>query len=203
MIAVIDYDMGNLRNVERALTRCGASIRMTTRPDEIEGASGLVLPGVGNFGDGMRNLEKSGFADAVRTWIAADKPFLGICLGMQMLMESSEEAPGVPGLGVFRGTVRRFPSGTEKIPQIGWNTVAFRESADAFRGLNGRWFYFVHSYFVAPEEDRVVAGVTRYITDFASALQRGRLIATQFHPEKSQDAGLSVLTEFVRLTEGA
>lgn len=203
MIAVIDYDMGNLRNVERALIRCGGKVRMVRKPEEIEDAAGLVLPGVGAFGDGIRNLNATGFSDAVRAWVAADKPFLGICLGMQMLMESSEEAPDTPGLGVFRGTVLRFPSGSEKIPQIGWNTVAFRKEADAFRGLDGRWFYFVHSYRVVPEESGAIAGTTHYIVDFVSALQRGNLIATQFHPEKSQDAGLAILTNFVRLTEGA
>ena len=125
LIAIIDYDMGNLRNVERALLFAGADAKIVRSPAEAAGAAGVVLPGVGNFHDAMRNLDRAGFTGFLRDWTAADKPFLGICLGLQMLFESSEEAPGVPGLGILKGECRKFVSETEKVPHMGWNTVSF------------------------------------------------------------------------------
>lgn len=201
-IALIDYEMGNLLSVSKALEHVGASVRIVKNPSEAEAASGVLLPGVGNFGDGMMHLKKSGFAEFVKNWIAQGKPFLGICLGMQMLMESSEEAPGVPGLGIFKGTAGKFPSGIAKVPHMGWNTVSVISENKFFKGIqNGSSLYFVHSYYVKPEDDAIVASVTEYILPFASAIGRGNVAAVQFHPEKSQDSGLRILSNFVKISK--
>ena len=202
-IALIDYEMGNLLSVSKALEFTGAEVRIVKAPAEAEKASGVLLPGVGSFGDGMFHLNRSGFTEFVKDWIAADKPFLGICLGMQMLMESSEEAPGVPGLGIFRGTVRRFPSGKEKVPHIGWNSVHLHGDARVLEGISdGAYFYFVHSYYVKADDPSLTAAETDYILPFTSAIVRGNTAATQFHPEKSQDAGLRLFKNFVTLSTG-
>lgn len=200
-IALIDYEMGNLLSVSKALEFVGAQVRVAKSPSEVETAKGLLLPGVGNFGDGMKHLNNSGFSGFVIDWIKSGKPFLGICLGMQMLMESSEEAPGVPGLGVFQGKVMRFPSGTEKVPHMGWNTVKPVGNTRFFEGVeDGSSFYFVHSYYVTPDDAAITAGETEYILRFASALACGNVAAMQFHPEKSQDAGLKILKNFVTIS---
>lgn len=157
-IAVTDYKMGNLLNVSKALKAVGAEIRIAAKPEDVRGASGMVLPGVGNFGEAMEHLQESGFIPLIKTWIAEDRPFLGICLGMQMLMESSEEAPGVAGIGVFPGTVKRFPGGREKIPHMGWNTVDVRNNNDFLNGLpRDPSFYFVHSYYVETDCNEIIA----------------------------------------------
>ena len=151
----------------------------------------------------MAHLTDSGFVPFLREWIRQDKPFLGICLGMQMLLERSEEAPGVPGLGVIPGDVVRFPTGGEKVPHIGWNTVEknpFGDSRFFPAGQEPLWFYFVHSYYVRPADTADVAAVCRYILPFAASLSRGNLLAVQFHPEKSQDAGLELLRTFLQKT---
>ncbi len=201
-IAVIDYQMGNLLNVSKALNAAGAEVRIATTPQEVQRAAGLVLPGVGNFGEAMIHLKNRGFISLIQNWIQDDKPFLGICLGMQLLLESSEEAPGVDGLGIFPGTVQRFPSGKEKVPHMGWNTIEFRQNNPFFDGLNGNpAFYFVHSYYVNASGQPFTAAVSDYILPFTAAVSQGNLIATQFHPEKSQDAGLQLLRNFVRKTQ--
>ncbi len=200
LIALIDYDSGNLFSVAQALRKVGADVQLVDRAEVLaEGAfAGLVLPGVGAFGDAAGKLESRGLSRPVRDWIAADRPFLGVCVGYQLLFESSEESPGVAGLGILRGRVRRFASGGLKIPQIGWNQVAFRQRSGVFKGQPGdAWFYFVHAYFPEPTESEIVAGQTEYGESFASAVQRGRLAATQFHPEKSQENGLHLLRQFV------
>ena len=203
LIAIIDYDMGNLRNVERALLFAGADAKIVRSPAEAAGAAGVVLPGVGNFHDAMRNLDRAGFIGFLRDWTAADKPFLGICLGLQMLFESSEEAPGVPGLGILKGECRKFVSETEKVPHMGWNTVTFSSSHPCFASFTKpEWFYFVHSFYVVPADDSVTAGRTDYICDFSCAVSRGNLAATQFHPEKSQENGLTILRGFSALCKG-
>lgn len=204
-IALIDYKMGNLSSVAKALEAAGAAVRLVSAPEETGAADALVLPGVGNFGDGMAQLTACGWADPIRAWVGADKPFLGICLGMQMLLESSAEAPGVAGLGIIAGTVPRFPEGREKVPHMGWNTIAPDPRCPYFAGLPAEaYFYFVHSYYVKPAESAFVAARTEYILPFASALWRGRLLATQFHPEKSQSNGLRLLRNFVStFTTGA
>ena len=198
---LIDYGMGNLLSVSKALTAAGGEVRIVRSPEELAGADRIVLPGVGNFGDGMEHLRDSGFVPFVREWIRADRPFLGICLGMQMLLERSEEAPGVPGLGVVPGEVVRFPDGTEKVPHIGWNEVTVRPGGgNGFFPESGppRWFYFVHSYYVRPSDPSWTAATCHYILPFTAALSRGNLLALQFHPEKSQESGLSLLRAFFR-----
>ena len=198
-VAVIDYGAGNLLSVTNALRQLGAEPRIVASPDAIEGATHLILPGVGAFGDCMRGLDARGFPDAVREWIAADRPFLGICLGYQLLFEGSDESPEVPGLGVFQGRVVRFREQGLKIPHMGWNAaVPTRPEAACWENLGSEpYFYFVHSYFPKPDDPDLVAANTSYGESFASAVQRGRLIATQFHPEKSQTAGLRLLQDFL------
>ena len=202
-IALIDYGMGNLLSVSKALEHVGGKIRLVENPAQIEDASALILPGVGNFGDGMKNLSSRGFVKPVLDWAASGKPLLGICLGMQMLLEESEEAPGVKGLGVFNGKVVRFPECGEKIPHMGWNSIKRGNPPSKFlEGIqDGSFFYFVHSYYAAPEDKSVVAASSDYIFEFAAAVGRGNVFATQFHPEKSQDKGLAILSNFVKAAQ--
>jgi len=202
-IALIDYQMGNLSSVSKALTAAGACVNIVSSPAETGEADALVLPGVGSFGDAMHRLDEYGWIPVIREWIAADKPFLGICLGLQMLLDSSEESPGVPGLGVFRGKVRKFPEGRgEKIPHMGWNTVNPSPDSPFFSGTpDGSYFYFVHSFYVDPDAPSLAAAHTDYIFPFISAISKGALLATQFHPEKSQERGLALLRTFVKTVE--
>ncbi|MEZ5276667.1 MAG: imidazole glycerol phosphate synthase subunit HisH [Opitutaceae bacterium] len=204
-IAVINYGMGNLRSVTKALEAVGARVRLVERPGEVEGAAGIVLPGVGAIGDCIDALNRSGLADTIREWIAADQPFLGVCLGLQALFEASEEG-GVRGLGIFPGQVIRFRSRDLKIPHMGWNDVVFRPAASPLTAEvsagNGQ-FYFVHSYYVRPEDPDLIAGETDYGGRFTSMIARGRCFATQFHPEKSQQAGLALYRGFVEMAKGA
>jgi len=197
-VALIDYGMGNLLSVAKAFESLGAEVALAATPDALEKAGAVVLPGVGNFGDGMRRLDEMGLAGPVKKLVENGKPFMGICLGMQLLMESSEEAPGVRGLGVFKGAVRRFEE-TEglKIPHMGWNTVAPTENGAEWFEAPPRHFYFVHSYRVVPENPAVAAGTTEYGVEFVSALAADNIFATQFHPEKSQDDGLELLRKFI------
>ncbi|MDE1170769.1 MAG: imidazole glycerol phosphate synthase subunit HisH [Verrucomicrobium sp.] len=204
MIGVVDYGMGNLRSVEKALQSVGAQTRFVTGPEGLEGLGGLVLPGVGAFGDCVRNLRATGLWEPIREWIAADRPFFGICLGYQMLFESSEEAPGAEGLGVYAGKVVRFPQKGAgfplKVPQMGWNAVTVVRPGPVTEGVaDGEHVYFVHSYYPQPADEGLVAMTTDYGGPFASAVGRGRLFATQFHPEKSQAAGLRLLKNFTAL----
>lgn len=194
--------MGNLLSVGKALEHVGADLRIVRTPAEAQYMDALVLPGVGNFGDGMKHLRNKEFTKFFRDWIWLNRPLLGICLGMQMLMDVSQEAPGVPGLEIIPGGVRRFPESELKVPHIGWNTVTPATGSPMFAGLGENpHFYFVHSYYVAPEASTVVAGQTEYILPFAAAICRGNIWATQFHPEKSQENGLAILRNFVKLVE--
>jgi len=209
-LAVIDYGMGNLRSVAKALEAVGANVRIVTRPEEVRTASdaavpevaGLVLPGVGALADCISALRASGFDQKIREWIAADRPFLGICLGMQALFESSEEGPA-EGLGIFPGTVRRFRLPPEyKVPHMGWNTVRFTQPDSLLlTGLEteGEAFYFVHSYYCAPRDRDLVLAECDYGGAFTAAIAHGRCYATQFHPEKSQARGLQLYRNFVEL----
>jgi glutamine amidotransferase len=203
MIGIVDYGIGNLRSVQKAFQHVGGHAEFVRTPEEISKVDGLVLPGVGNFGDCVRSLAKSGMWDEVSAWAKSEKPFFGICVGYQMLFESSEEAPGEKGLGIFGGQVKKFSeSHGLKIPQIGWNTVkVLQPDAPLLAGIsNGDFVYFVHSYYVAPEDSSVVALETTYGDTFAAGIARENLVATQFHPEKSQRAGLQMLTNFVALS---
>jgi glutamine amidotransferase len=199
-IALIDYGMGNLLSVSKALETVGGNIRLVDRPSDAEGASGIVLPGVGNFGDGMEHLNGSGFVPFIRETAGRGTPLLGICLGMQMLLDSSEEAPGVRGLSLIPGRVLRFPERGEKIPQIGWNSITYDRSNPFLRGLPEEpFFYFVHSYYALPDDPAAVAARCTYMIEFAAALSKGKIFAAQFHPEKSQDCGLAILRNFVTI----
>jgi glutamine amidotransferase len=198
-IGLVDYAMGNLRSVANALRAVGADPVVIERPEELGGIAGLVLPGVGAFGDCVRHLRERGLWDAIETWVKEERPFLGICLGYQVLFEESEEAPGCQGLGVFRGRVKRLPGEGLKVPHMGWNRLeVVKENPWSFALPNGEFVYFVHSFYPAPEDEQLVLSWTRYGVRFASAIASRRLIATQFHPEKSQRVGLGLLRAFVR-----
>lgn len=201
MITIIDYGMGNLRSVSKALDHLGVANQITSDPEQIERAQRLILPGVGAFGDAMEELRRRDLVRAIKHYVTDGRPMLGICLGMQVLMEASEEAPGVAGLGLIHGTVKRFQTEL-KVPHMGWNTVRQITPCPLFRGIpDNDYFYFVHSYYLAPEaqECDAVAGQTQYDMAFPSVVWRGNLMATQFHPEKSQHRGLAMLKNFAEL----
>jgi glutamine amidotransferase len=201
MIAVIDYGAGNLQSVEKAFRFVRCDIRVTKDPEELRSASAAVLPGVGAFGDAMNCLKNSGMVNPVLDFIETGKPFLGICLGLQLLFESSEETPGVAGLGVLGGTIRRIPAGTGlKIPHIGWNSLNIRRPGGLFEGLGqDPYVYFVHSYYLKAKNPEEVSSTTEYGVTIDASVQKGNLFATQFHPEKSGAVGLRMLENFARL----
>jgi len=207
MIGILDYGMGNLGSVRNACAFLELDADLIRTPAEMAGCSAVILPGVGGFADCMRHLEGEGFLDPIRSWIADDKPFLGICLGLQILFESSEEAPEVPGLAVLKGRVRKFEEGPgRKVPQIGWNRVEqIATACPLFDSIpSNTHFYFVHSYFAEPAEPNAVAGVTGYGKKYASVVWRNKMMAVQFHPEKSQRSGLQLLRNFnVRIVQPA
>jgi len=205
MLGIIDYGMGNLGSVTNACRFLELDARIVTQPGELDACSGIILPGVGAFGDCMEHLNEHGFSDAIRSAVADGKPYLGMCLGLQVLFRESEESPGAEGLGILPGTVKRFQRPAEyKIPQIGWNGVrqvkpecALFESVD-----DGAFFYFVHSYCVEPSDSDLVSGVTDYGGEYCSAVWRDNVMAVQFHPEKSQKDGLQMLRNFGSLFGG-
>jgi len=204
MIAVVDYGMGNLRSVVKALEKVGGRVSLTSEPSVVDRAEKVVLPGVGAFRDAMLNLRSRGLDSSVSRAIADRKPFLGICLGLQLLFETSYEDGTYSGLGILPGEVVRFQSDPSrpdmKVPQIGWNRVDFSAPAPHFEGIpSGTFFYFVHSYYGAPADASAVAARTEYLCTFASAVWRDNVFASQFHPEKSQRWGLKLLENFVRL----
>lgn len=207
MIALIDYGSGNLRSVHKALLKVGAEVKIAQRPSEMEGARAVVLPGVGAFDDCIQALERQGLLEASRRFIQSGLPFLGICVGYQALFEKSEEFNScAAGMEVFRGKVVRFSSENGlKVPQIGWNQIEIVHSeCPIFRGIaSGSYVYFVHSFFPRPKEDAIVSARTVYGETFASAIWRGNVFATQFHPEKSQKIGLQLLSNFVELSRAA
>jgi glutamine amidotransferase len=199
MIAIVDYGVGNLRSVQKALERVGATAIVTDDPAALDAAEGVVLPGVGAFGDGMANLQARRLIDPLLRQVRQDKPLLGICLGMQLLFEESEEMGHHRGLGLLPGRVLRFPEGKLKVPHIGWNQLRIA-GCDLLDGIaNGSHAYFVHSYYVAPEDPADVLATTEYGLEFASVVGRGRIFGAQFHPEKSQDVGLRLLSNFAHL----
>jgi len=204
MIGIVDYDIGNLRSVQKAFQFVGGEAVFVRTPEEMSKVDALVLPGVGAFGDCVRSLAASGMWDAVTAWANSEKPFFGICVGYQMLFDASEEAPGERGLGIFGGEVRRFSDESGlKIPQIGWNTLTVRQpDSPLLEGIStGEFVYFVHSYYAVPRDPSIIGLETTYGETFAAAVVRDNLLATQFHPEKSQRAGLQMFKNFVALSE--
>jgi glutamine amidotransferase len=198
MIAIIDYQMGNLRSVQKALERVGHSATITSDPAVLADAKKIILPGVGAFRDAIAALRERNLVEPIRQAIESNKPFLGICLGLQLLFEKSYEDGEHEGLGVLAGDVVRFDVPAEyKVPHMGWNQLRFRRRPPIFEGIDdGAHFYFVHSYYVVPRDGSVVATETEYPEPFCSSIWRGNLFATQFHPEKSQEHGLRVLKNF-------
>ena len=203
MIAIIDYGMGNLRSVQKGFEKVGFDAIVTTDPKVVLEADKVVLPGVGAFRDCIRNLEEGGFVEPILRVIREGRPFLGICLGLQLLFTESEEFGLHQGLNVIPGRVVRFPDGMQvageklAVPHMGWNQLSFNQRAPVFAGIeNGTNVYFVHSYYVKPDDAAVIATTTSYGIDFCSAICRDNLVATQFHPEKSQETGLTILKNF-------
>jgi glutamine amidotransferase len=196
-VAVIDYDAGNTLSVTRALEKVGAKVDLTPDPERVARADAVVLPGVGAFGDCVRKLEERGMDRACREAIAGGKPFLGVCVGLQVLFEGSEESPGIEGLGVLPGTVVRFEVGDLKVPHMGWNQFDVAREHPLFEGLDGEAFYFVHSYYPDPAERGDVLGTAEYGARFCAAAGRENLAAVQFHPEKSSRAGLKLYENFL------
>ncbi len=210
MIAIVDYGMGNLRSVHKALEQVGLEAQVTSDPREVVNASQVVLPGVGAFKDCMRNLEEFRLLEPVIMSIEAGKPFLGICLGLQLLFEESDEFGLHRGMGVLPGRVTRFPAGIHDletgqpypIPHMGWNTVEIKKETPLFAGIeNNSFFYFVHSYYPIPQAPGDIIAVTSYGIEFACAVQHGNIYAVQFHPEKSQKNGLQLLRNFGRIKD--
>ncbi|HEY5779180.1 MAG TPA: imidazole glycerol phosphate synthase subunit HisH [Terrimicrobiaceae bacterium] len=196
-IGVVDYGSGNLRSVSKALEAVGASVALVTSSAQLDPLDAVVVPGVGAFGDCAQNLRKSGLWEPLIEWLQAGRPYLGICLGYQLLFESSEESPGCKGLGVLPGRVVRFQGKRLKVPHIGWN-VLLDMRGPMFKTLSSApYFYFVHSYFPVPADDAIVSARCQYGGTFAASVSNGSLHATQFHPEKSQSAGLTLLKNFL------
>jgi glutamine amidotransferase len=200
-IVVVDYDAGNLRSVQRALEAVGQRPRVTSDPRDVERAEALVLPGVGSAQDCMRKLASRGLIRPLQDYAASGRPFLGVCVGLQLLFDGSDEGGGVDCLGILPGTVVRFAGDANlKVPQIGWNDVRFKYDHPLLDGIpGGSYFYFVHSYYAAPSEPEVTIGVAEYGVDFAAIVARENVVATQFHPEKSADLGLRIYANFGRI----
>ena len=200
-IAIIDYGMGNLHSAAKALEKVGAQVTVTRDPELVRQADKVILPGVGAFGDCMKNLNERGLAPVIHEVIAAGKPFLGICVGLQMLFEGSEEDPGVAGLGIFKGLVRKIVAPGLKIPHMGWNNLEYRTSSSLFQGLPpAAYVYFVHSYHAVPTDESCITAVTDYGGQVTAAVGRGLVQAVQFHPEKSSAVGLKILANFKEMS---
>ena len=198
-IGIIDYGMGNLGSVSNACKFMELVAEIISAPGQLDTCRAMILPGVGAFGDCMAHLVEHNFVDAIRNWIDSGKPFMGICLGLQALFQRSEENPDVEGLGIFEGTVKRFDLAPElKVPQIGWNAVKQAQpDCPMFNGIDdASYFYFVHSFYVAPADDSIVAGQTSYGIEYCSAVWKDNVFAAQFHPEKSQARGLQMIKNF-------
>lgn len=204
MIALIDYGSGNLRSVYNALRVQGGEVQILSSPEHLESADAVILPGVGAFGDCVEQIRERGFWNPLQEWIAADRPFFGICVGYQVLFEGSEEAPGVSGMGFFKGQVRKFKTPGLKVPQIGWNRLELSQPHSLWEGLPADpYVYFVHSFYPEATEASAVTARCAYGETFAAGAARGRVSGVQFHPEKSQSVGLAILQNFMRQTGSA
>lgn len=204
-VAMIDYGSGNLRSVEKALQHAGADVVRCESPEALEHCVAVVLPGVGSFGDCARSLAERGLTEPLRAWLAADRPYLGICLGYQILFDASEESPDARGLAHWPGRVVKFPARHDlKIPHMGWNSLEIRMQDPLFAGLPDPAFvYFVHSYYPEPVDNDIVSAECTHGVSFAAACRRGKVRGVQFHPEKSQTTGLRMLENFVKELRGA
>lgn len=201
MIAVIDYDAGNIRSVEKALLALRQDVCITGDAEKIMSADRVILPGVGAFGDAMENIYRTGLDQVIRRVVDEGKPFLGICLGLQLLFERSEEAPGVEGLGILKGEILRIPEAEGlKIPHMGWNSLHLENDGRLFRGIEEQsYVYFVHSYYLKAADEKIVKASTEYCTHIHASVEQGNVFACQFHPEKSSSTGLLMLKNFVEL----
>jgi glutamine amidotransferase len=201
MIAIIDYDAGNIKSVEKAIISLGETAVITRDRDTILKADKVILPGVGAFGDAMEKLKSYGLVEVINEVVENNIPFLGICLGLQLLFESSEETPGVKGLGILKGKIVKIPDNQGlKVPQIGWNSLKFPNQGRLFKGIKeDSYVYFVHSYYLQADEPGIVTATTDYVTLIHASVEKGNVFACQFHPEKSSDVGLKILKNFIEL----
>ena len=201
MIAIIDYDAGNIKSVEKALKTLGQEVVVTRDADAILSADKVILPGVGAFGDAMGKLQDYGLVEVIHKVVEKNTPFLGICLGLQLMFESSEETPGVEGLGILKGKIVKIPeNGDLKIPHMGWNSLHFQNEGRLFANLpQDSYVYFVHSYYLQAEDERIVKATTDYSTCIHASVEKDNVFACQFHPEKSSDVGLTILKNFCEL----
>ena len=201
MIAMIDYDAGNIKSVEKALQKLGADVVITKDPQVILNADKVILPGVGSFGDAMDNLKKYGLDEVIHQVVEKGTPFLGICLGLQLLFERSDESPEATGLGILKGEILRIPDAEGlKIPHMGWNSLHLQNNGRLFQGLKENdYVYFVHSYYLKAEDESIVKATTNYSVNIHASVEKDNVFACQFHPEKSSDVGLQILKNFVEL----
>ena len=204
MVAIIDYDAGNIKSVEKALHLLGQQVEITRDKKKILAAERVILPGVGAFGDAMEKLHEYGLTEVIHEVVKNGTPFLGICLGMQLLFERSDEAPGVKGLGVLEGEICRIPDAEGlKIPHMGWNSLAFPKKGRLYEGIEeGAYVYFVHSYYLKAKDEQIVTATTDYSTRIHASVEKDNVFACQFHPEKSSDIGLKILENFCNCQEG-
>lgn len=199
MIAIVDYGMGNIMSVQKALQKLGAETILTNNTETISKSNKLILPGVGAFGDAIKGLKAYNLENVIRNFIKSNKPFLGICLGLQILFEKSEESPDILGLGIFKGAVVKFKTKL-KVPLMGWNSIKILKSSPILKGIkNNSYVYFVHSYYVKPKDKNIILTLTNYDKDFVSMIWKDNIYACQFHPEKSQKVGLKILENFLKM----
>lgn len=203
MIAIIDYDAGNIKSVEKAIQYLGEEAVVTRDAETILGADGVILPGVGAFGDAMGKLQSYGLIPVIKECVARRIPFLGICLGLQLMFEKSEESPGVEGLGILEGEIVRLPAESGlKIPHIGWNNLKFPRKGKLFEGIaEDAYVYFVHSYYLKAKDPQIVTATTEYGATVHASVEKDNVFACQYHPEKSSEVGLKMLENFIKLTK--
>lgn len=202
MVAIIDYDAGNIKSVEKAVAAFGKEVTVTRDADTILSAEHVILPGVGSFGDAMEKLHDYGLVDVIKKVVEKKTPFLGICLGLQLLFESSEECEGIDGLGILPGKIVRIPAGEDlKIPHIGWNSLSYPNRGRLFDGVSeNSYVYFVHSYYLKAEDEEMITAVTEYGVTIHASVEKDNVFACQFHPEKSSDVGLKILKNFLDIS---